>query len=293
MKQKLLAATILSVGFISSVLAQEKVQFPSTDADLRGGNPTQLNAFLSRPEGAGPFPAVVTMHGCDGLVGDDGKIKPLYGVWSGILSQAGFIVVAPDSHGSRGQGNLCAVPAAERPILSSREVPRDVYGALAFLRSRPDVIADKIAILGQSAGGSAMMNAITPEMRPKDMSPDQDFHAAVALYPGCQAFLTREPPWQPRVPMILVIGEADNWTPAADCRALITQVAARGITIQARYYEGTYHAFDHPNNPVHDLTNIKVPPDGHAPTVGSNPEARAKATKDVTEFLLATLKTGS
>jgi dienelactone hydrolase len=155
------------------------------------------------------------------------------------------------------------------------------------------VIADKIAILGQSAGASAMMNAITPEMRPKDLSLTQDFHAAVALYPGCQSFLTRDPPWQPRIPMMLVIGESDNWTPAADCRALITQVSTRGITIQACYYEGAYHAFDHPNAPVHDLTNIKVPPDGHAPTVGSNPGARAKATKDVTEFLSATLKPGT
>jgi dienelactone hydrolase len=227
MKRNLLAAALVAIGFNFSVAAQEKVIFPSMDVDLRGGTATPLTGYLSRPDGNGPFTAVVTMHGCDGLVGKDGKVKPLYGVWAEILSHAGYIVIAPDSHGSRGQANLCAMPPAERPILSNREVPRDVYGALAYLRTRPDVVADKIAILGQSAGASAMMNAITPEMWPKDLTPAQDFQAAVALYPGCQPLVTREPSWQPRVPMILLIGEADNWTPASDCRTLIAQVAPK------------------------------------------------------------------
>jgi hypothetical protein len=44
-KRELLAASTFSVCLISSVVAQEAVQFPSTDADLRGGIPKQLTAF--------------------------------------------------------------------------------------------------------------------------------------------------------------------------------------------------------------------------------------------------------
>jgi hypothetical protein len=46
MKRQLLAATIFSVGFASLAAAQEKVQFPSTDADLHGGSPTELTGYL-------------------------------------------------------------------------------------------------------------------------------------------------------------------------------------------------------------------------------------------------------
>jgi adenylate cyclase len=51
-----------------------------------------------------------------------------------------------------------------------------------------------------------------------------------------------------------------------------------------------YHAFDHPNLPERVMTNVKLPPDGHSPTVGSNPEARADAIVKVKAFLSANLK---
>ena len=181
MKRSLLAAGLISVGFSFSVAAQEKVTFPSTDADLRGSTATVLTGYLSRQKVMGRFqPWSLCMAATVSLAMTARLNRSMpYGARSvpGRLHRN-----RANSHGSRGQGNLCAVPAAERPILSNREVPRDVYGALSYLRGRPDVITEKIAILGQSAGGSAMMNAITPEMRPKDLSPAQDFHAAVALY---------------------------------------------------------------------------------------------------------------
>ena len=46
--------------------AQDKVSFPSTDADLKGGTPTTVTGYLYKPEGPGPFPAVIGMHGCNG-----------------------------------------------------------------------------------------------------------------------------------------------------------------------------------------------------------------------------------
>ena len=55
-------------------------------------------------------------------------------------------------------------------------------------------------------------------------------------------------------------------------------------------YPGVYHAFDHPELPERVLTNVKLPPDGHSPTVGSNPEARADAILKVKAFLAANLK---
>jgi poly(3-hydroxybutyrate) depolymerase len=63
--------------------AQEKIAFPSTDADLKGGTPTAITGYLYRPEGSGPFPTIVGMHGCNGLVENDGKVSELYSAWGG------------------------------------------------------------------------------------------------------------------------------------------------------------------------------------------------------------------
>ncbi len=285
----LLSASILCIT-ASSVAAQEKVTFPSADGDLRGGTPTALTGMLYKPEGPGPFPAVVVLHGCNGLFTKEGGVIPLYGHWGDNLSREGYVVLMPDSHGPRGHGDICGVPLAEWPVKSNRERPRDAFGALSYLQSRPDVRGDQAAILGQSAGGTAMFWTITQDARPADTPHQQDFRAAVALYPGCQPFLSREPHWAPRQPLLLLMGEADNFTPAAPCKQIVGQAEARGAPIETHFYPDTYHAFDHPNLPVRVLTHVKLPPDGHSPIVGTNPVARADAIERVKRFFAARLK---
>jgi len=287
-------AAVLSfaLGGGLSAQAQDKVTFPSTDTDLKGGTPTTITGYLYKPDGAGPFPAVIGMHGCNGLVDQNGKIQPLYGAWGERLSKEGYLVLLPDSFGSRGHGDLCAIqPSSARPVQPDREMPRDNYGALAYLRARSDVRPNNVAILGQSFGATAMFNTIADGARPKGLSVEQDFRVAIAFYPTCQPFLTRDPKWKPRQPLLLLMGEADNFTPAAPCKELLITVAASGgPPVEAHWYPGVYHAFDHPNSPERVLTNVKLPPDGHSPTVGSNPDARADAILKVKAFLASNLK---
>ena len=287
-------AIALSVALAGALpaQAQDKVSFPSTDADLKGGTPTTVTGYLYKPEGPGPFPAVIGMHGCHGLLDQDGKVHPQYGTWGEILSKDGYLVLLPDAFGSRGHGDLCAVqPPSARPVQADREIPRDNYGALAYLRTRPDVKPNSIAILGQSYGAASMFYTIAEGARPKELTAEQDFRAAIAFYPPCQPFLAREPKWKPRQRLLFLMGEADNYAPVAPCKELLAAVAASGgPPIEAHWYPGVYHAFDHPNLPLTVRTNVKLPPDGHSPTVGSNPEARADAILKVKAFLAANLK---
>jgi dienelactone hydrolase len=285
------AALCISIGAGVPAQAQDKVSFPSTDADLKGGTPTTITGYLYKPEGPGPFPAVIGLHGCNGLVDQAGKVLALYGTWGKRLSKDGYLVLLPDSFGSRGHGDLCAVqPGIPRPVQADREMPRDSYGALAYLRTRPDLKPNRIAILGQSFGAIAMFYTIAEGARPKELSAEQDFRAAIAFYPFCPPLLAREPKWKPRQRLLLLMGEADNFTPAAPCKELVAAVAASGgPPIEAHWYPGAYHAFDHPDLAERVLTNVKLPPDGHSPTVGSNPEARADAILKVEAFLAANL----
>ena len=65
---RIILACALTGIFAMPAKAQEKVSFPSTDADLKGGTPTTLTGYLYKPAGAGPFTAVVGMPGCAGLI---------------------------------------------------------------------------------------------------------------------------------------------------------------------------------------------------------------------------------
>jgi dienelactone hydrolase len=286
------ATLFISLGLAFSAQAQDKVTFPSKDSDLTGGMATTIAGYLYKPEGTGPFPAIVGMHGCNGLVGEDGKVLPLYGAWAELLAKEGYLVLLPDSFVPRGYGDICAIqPLSVRPVKPDREVPRDTYGALSYLQTRPDVRADRIGILGLSYGASSMFYTIAEGARPKEISAAQDFRAAVAFYAPCQQFLTLEPKWKPRLKMLFLQGELDNFTPAAPCKALLTAVAASDAPpVESHWYPNVHHGFDHPNSPLRELTYIKLPPDGHHPTLGTNPEARADSILRVKAFLATNLR---
>lgn len=271
--------------------AQEKVTFPSTDGDLKNGTPTAISGYLYKPSGPGPFAAVVSIHGCDGATNDKGEVRPLYGTWGEVLSQNGYVVLLIDSFQPRGHGSLCALlPVFSRPVLPNRETPMDAFGALNYLRTRSDVRPDSIAILGQSYGGMAMMFTIAAASLPTAVSPEKDFRAAIALYPNCPPVADKDPKWRPRQPMLLLMGEADTATPAGPCKDMIARAREAGSpSIEAHFYPDTVHAFDHPNLPLAPMTSQRRP-DGSAPMMGSNPEARADAIGRVNRFLASELK---
>lgn len=281
----------LFLALISMACAQEKVSFPSTDGDLKGGAPTIINGYLYKPSGSGPFAAVISIHGCDGAANDKGEVRPLYGTWGEVLSQKGYVVLLIDSFQPRGHVSLCAIlPVFSRPILPNRETPMDAFGAMNYLRSRSDVRPDSIAILGQSYGGMALMFTIANGALPKDVPPEKDFRAAIAIYPNCPPVADKDPHWRPRQPMLLLIGESDTATPPGPCKDMVARAKDDGgPPIDMHVYPNTYHAFDHPNLPLTQMTSQKRP-DGSSPIAASNPEARADAINRVTQFLASELK---
>ena len=103
--------------------------------------------------------------------------------------------------------------------------------------------------------------------------------------------MAAKPNWKPRQPMLFLMGEADNFAPPVPCKDMLArEKAAGGPAIDVHFYPDTFHAFDHPNLPKTELTNVKIPPDGHSPIVGTNPEARADAIDRVKKFLAEELK---
>jgi len=278
------AALVLAAsGLASSIAAsQEIVHFPSLDAGR-----TVLDGYLFRPPGAGPHPAVIGLHGCSGMMTRDGGILPIEFAWAYRLNAEGYSVLLVDSFGPRQHGEMCSITGFNLSIYYDR--PKDAYGALAWLQAQPDIRPDRIAALGWSQGGGVVLLSIGNHSlgRPAAMT-SPDFRAAVAFYPAsCR--LDREPAdWTTAIPLLVLQGETDVWTPAASCQAFLGAAAARGAKVEMKVYPGAYHAFDAPNVTIRELPKY-VTRAGVVPIVGTDPAARADALQQVPAFLASHL----
>jgi dienelactone hydrolase len=241
--------------------------------------PAKLDAMLFKPQGQGPFPAIVAMHGCSGLWSSKNiGLSPRHADWGKRLSALGYVVLFPDSYGSRDLGPQCKND--DRRVEPFRERVEDANAARRYLQTLPYVKPDAIALLGWSNGGSSVLYTVRPKDRPKAGSPD--FRAAVAFYPGCTAMADKGD-WATRVPLLIVMGEADDWTPAAPCKQLAD---ANPDKVKLILYPGAYHDFDNEAQKLHELHGLAYTAnDNGIAHAGLNPAARAAALKDVPDFL--------
>jgi dienelactone hydrolase len=264
--------------------ALETVQFASLDGV------TTLTAYLGRHEGDAPRPAVVLMHGCSGLRNPKGAIIPLYRGWMRALFAAGFDVLTVDSAASRGFGQTCT-PGPQR-ITMYRDRPKDAFAALQYLQAQPRVRPDRVALMGWSQGGAIVLLSINDRSAGRPAGLSHDFRTAVAFYPGACADRWQSKPWtdvEPqswttRLPLLVLFGAADTWTPLAPCETFLEAAKARGNPVELKVYPNAVHAFDAPNLPRTELPAYRNG-GGPMPVIGTDPEARADAFARVLEFL--------
>jgi len=286
---RLLLALALSAA-ATAAAAQQTVNFLSLDGK------TNLTAHLSRPEGDAPRPALVLMHGCSGLLNTGGRILPIYRAWMRALVVQGYVVLTVDSASSRGLGQTCS--ASPERITMWRDRPKDAYAALQYLQTQPFVQAGRVGLMGWSQGGGALLLSISARSfgRPADLA--QDFRAAVAFYPGgcserlqSRPFTQAEPAsWTTQVPLLVLSGEADTWTPFPPCEAFIAGAKARGSPVELKSYPSAMHAFDAPDLPRHELPEYRIG-NGPIPVIATDRAARADAFLRVLEFLKLRLET--
>jgi dienelactone hydrolase len=240
-----------------------------------------LKAMLFRPDGAGPFPAVIGLHGCEGLLGRNGTVEARYSDWAEHLTKAGFVVLYPDSYGSRGLGPQCSI--RRRTIRTDHERVADANAARRWLQKQPYVRADHVTLLGWATGGiSALWTVRRRAPLPKDDT--ADFRSAVAFYPGCRRLDNAA--WSARVPTLILIGAADDQTSAQVCQRMVAGTRGRSAGTSIIVYPGTYHDFDHPDRPLQVRGGYAFAADGSGKIhSGTNPVARADALQRVPQWL--------
>ena len=105
---------------------------------------------------------------------------------------------------------------------------------------------NRVSLIGWSNGGIASLWAVRPRAMPRDGQPD--FRSVVAFYPGCRRLSNVA--WSARIPTLLLVGRADDWTPAAVCEQMVAAARGRTAKTEIVVYPGAYHEFDRPDYPV-------------------------------------------
>jgi len=262
---------------MSTLHAQERVTLPSLDRS--GGAAVELIGFWFGAASTSPAPAVVLLHGCGGTYNRKGQLSDRTMDYVHVLNEHGLHALVLDSLTPRGEKELCTQRNGTRRITQANR-RLDALAAVDWLAHRPDVDAKRIGLMGWSNGGSTVLSSLNlkhAEVANAAVSPS----FAVAFYPGCEADLKRG--FETRTRLLMLVGEADDWTPAAPCHELAR--TAQGLAPEIEGYAGAYHEFDMtiPIRVRHDVPNGVNP--GQGVHVGGDAAARAASRERLLRFL--------
>jgi dienelactone hydrolase len=231
--------------------APERVAFPSADGR------TTLAGYVFAP--AGPrdarVPAVVMMHGRQGAYStradgryDAATLSQRHRMWGALWAARGYVAILVDGFGPRGypQG-FPRFSYQDRPQeLDEVTVrPLDAYGALAYLRARADVIADRVGLQGWSNGGSAALATMAADA-PGLAGHGPGFRAALVFYPGCGLRHRFDAGYRPYAPVRVFQGSADEEVSPKLCERLVERSRAQGGDVALTLYPDATHDFDDP-----------------------------------------------
>ena len=227
MKRKT-AISFFLVFFVTASVAyaEEWVTFKGTS---KTESALTLKGILNKPQGEGPFPAVVMLHGAGGI---EGITRKYLDIWAQRLAGWGYMSLMVDSFGPRGKSDITGDPSEVTPQLRAQ----DAHDAKSYLTGVPFVNRNQIALMGWSHGGWTVLHAID------DMTSIQSrgdpFRMAIAFYPWCDLSLR-----DLNAPLLILTGELDSWCPARNCQLRMPSgKTAREVTL--KIYPQAHHCFD-------------------------------------------------
>jgi dienelactone hydrolase len=229
------AATLLFLAMASTVARAESVSVPLAYQ----GRDIALAGDFAKPSGPGPFPAVILLHGCSG---DNAYSLGRSEEWAELLHREGYATLILDSFSARGFSNVCG----NLTLVPFEERAKDIYAAAYVLAGRADVMADKIAAIGFSHGGGAVLDAAAaarPQLAPlrERLAARGKLAAFVGFYPGCRRTETDDFV----APLLILVGDQDGLSNHGVCERLAARPHPAGAEVRLKVYPGASHDFDY------------------------------------------------
>jgi dipeptidyl aminopeptidase/acylaminoacyl peptidase len=143
------ADRLLEIG--RSRPAIDPAEMAETDFErIRARDGHDLPVYVTRPQGKGPWPAVVLVHGGPNVRGWDWG----WDAESQFLASRGFVVVKPEFRGSSGYGRQLEVSGFKQWGLGSQD---DIADATSWAVGQGLADSKRICIAGASYGGYAAL----------------------------------------------------------------------------------------------------------------------------------------
>jgi dienelactone hydrolase len=240
--------TSVTAVAISATLGVSTIAADKTAPPIGGGyanaipipvdDPTTKNiaGALFKPAGAGPFPAVVYIGGCPGLISP--SEMTLEGTVIDHLLTRGVatLIVDPFTPRNEKQG-ICPTMAnlndkTDAQIQYVTRGGNDALAAVKVLKTMPEIDPNHIFLLGYSYGAISSLfatDAKTPGAR------DARIAGVIAFYPYCYDNIV------PVSPTLVLAGDKDDWTPVGMCQAVKSEAGFEVVV-----YPGVFHAFASP-----------------------------------------------
>lgn len=206
---------------------------------------------IYRPEGEGPFPAIILLHGCGGPRG----VTERYGR---LAAANGVIAYAPDSLALRGIDYDAAIrTVCTGAKLRAPERAGDLLAVLEMVRRDPRVDSRRIAVAGWSHGAWTLLDLLTFVADGK--APPSLYHlphralrgvkAALVFYPysGFPA-RSRIRNWAKGVAVDAILVEGDTVCDETQTIAVFERQRAEGADVNWQVWSGVTHGFDEDNH---------------------------------------------
>lgn len=234
--------------------------FPVVQADENAGHIELLSKYynVEKPDGTGPFPAVILVPGCRGF--DVDPFKKHYNYVQSQLLELGFVTLRVNYLAARNAKNCMKVP--------TWDVADDICIAAKYLNQQSFVKKGAVNVIGWSWGGASAFRALRSLKRREPAQVD----AVVAYYPYCN----HARHWDSEVPVLVLGGALDTVSVFTSCDSIFNRLPKRD-RLTVRVYENARHCFD-----VSELPAEKQYQFG---TLGYNETAAKAAWIEVTKFL--------
>jgi len=214
----------VSLGFLASaVSADETVRMeggysPVFRVPVDDVKTKFVPAALFEPSGAGPFPAVIILGGCEGT-GSEHDLGAVKRANADYLAK-GIATLIVDSFSPRGIITVCGDRTASIAGWDYRA--EDAYAAMDWLIGRSEIDARHIFAQGYSHGGRSVIEAVNPKRAAKHK---QQFTGVIAFYPRCEANMKFS------APTIILAGERDDLNPPKLCEDIVDKTNVEVVTL--------------------------------------------------------------
>lgn len=212
--------------------------------NYRAEDGASISTYLARPEGAGPFPALLMGYEFWGMLEVAGGGPHMRDV-AGRFAREGYVAAVPDYYVARGQQ-----PTMEGGTIkggpSDEQTGRDLTVGVNWLRSLPYVAADRIGVIGWCGGGR---QALFLAARCHDIAAVASFYGRPINRPGQPGISPIDGVPQIRCPIFGAYGEADRAISVDTVRSFEEALKQNGVPHEIHYYPNAGHAFMNDQRP--------------------------------------------